>query len=218
MTDLTEEDLEKLKSRIKEVFSDYRELAGGYEYRYHHLISVNKYVREIVKAENLEKEIDMRILEAASLLHDIGRSKDIDENYLNPIAEHEGHDEKGAELIERYADDILNTEELETVKKIVRNHHSEPETVEGKVLQDADLLFKFGVQNIWRTFHYAYKDDRTLKESVEYFQDKEKHRMDEKIDDFHFESSKSTAETRLQKLEDTYTEIVTELHGRDINH
>ncbi|WEL19466.1 HDIG domain-containing metalloprotein [Candidatus Nanohalococcus occultus] len=95
----------KLESRLKEVFSDYRELAGGKNYRYHHLRSSRKYAVKLI--ETVDEEVDEKAVEIAALFHDIGRSEDIKDGYLDPIKAHEGHAETGERIVEEHIGDLV---------------------------------------------------------------------------------------------------------------
>lgn len=216
MSGLAEKELEELKQKIKAEFSGYKELAGGKNFRYHHLLSVHKYVQKIVEMEGIEQDVDLKVLETAALFHDIGRVEDIEDGYLDPIAEHEGHDERGAEIVSRFLGDVLDEEQIRKVEDLIRNHHSNPESLEGKVLQDADHLFKYGIQNIWRTFHYGYEKDRNLKESIEYFLKTGGKKMEERLEEFHLDPVREVGEERLQEQEEAYKKMEKNLDGGDI--
>jgi uncharacterized protein len=92
---------------------------------------------------------DMRILRPAALFHDIAR----------PIEEETGipHEKEGAQIAERFLRSIRYEEEL--VQKIVhaiRAHRyrssEQPETLEARILSDADKLDAMGAVGIARTF------------------------------------------------------------------
>lgn len=213
---LTEKQVEKLKSGLKEAFSDYYELAGGKNFRYHHLVRCHRYARKLMEVEEIRKEdFDPEVVEVATLFHDIGRSEDIEDGFLDPIEEHEGHAEKGEELVEEYID-ILEEEKMEKVKKIIGNHHSEPSCVEGKIMQDADSIGKFGALDIWRLIHYASDTERPLHETYEYFWDTLVEKNSDKLDDLNFEHSRKVAKQRLESYKEVMSRIEEEDLGEDI--
>lgn len=209
-----DEDREDLERKVRQEFSDYRELAGGKNYRYHHLISVRDCAMKI--AQKIEREVDLEVLETAALLHDIGRSKDIEDGYLDPMETKEGHPERGAEIIDEYVPETLSSDQVEHVREIVRNHHSEPESVEGRIVQDADKLFKFGVHDLWRMFHYACEKEREMEPTFDYFYEEYLDDAEGYFEKFHFEVSESAAHRRLENLKEAVSKMETELKGEDI--
>jgi len=214
---LTESELKQLKTRLKNEFSDYKELAGGKNFRYFHLRSVHQYSRKLMSCEEVSKhDFDPRVVEVAALFHDIGRSLDIENGYMDPFEGRKGHAERGKEIISGFVSDYLNEKQVKKVEKIVGNHHSEPETVEGKIVQDADELFKFGVQDFWRMFHYAAEKERTIDESIDYFHETAVPELEKRLEDFYFETTVETAKERIREQKETIKKIERSLKGEDI--
>lgn len=214
---MEEEKLEELKSQLRQAFSEYYEEAGGWEYRYHHLLRARRYAVKLMESDELgDRKFDERVVEIAALFHDIGRKEDIEDDHLDPIETHEGHAETGAELVEEYVSDILDREQLEKVEQVIRNHHSEPETTEGKIVQDADDLGKFSTIDIWRLIHYASDNQRTLEETFEYFWNNLEPENVELIEQLHFETSKQAARERLEGYRETMQRMQEEAMGDDI--
>ncbi|MFB6208099.1 MAG: HD domain-containing protein [Candidatus Nanohaloarchaea archaeon] len=214
---LEESEFQELKSRLKNEFSGYRELAGGKNYRYHHLVAVHRYVKALMEKEELRgKEVDERVVEVAAIFHDIGRKEDIEDGYMDPFEGHEGHAETGEDIVAEYVEDFLSEEQLEKVEKVIGNHHSEPETVEGKILQDADRLGKFGTWDIWRMIHYGSEKEREMPEMFEYFWDTAMQRYHDELPEFHFEVSRRVAKERMVKYQETMKRIEEEYLGEDI--
>lgn len=213
---MEEEKLEELKSRLKQVFSDYYEEAGGWEYRYHHLVRARRYAEKLVEAADLEDEVDQEVVEFAALFHDIGRKEDIEDGHLDPMETREGHAETGAEIVEEHVADLVSPKKLEKIETVIRNHHSEPETVEGKIVQDADDLGKFSSIDLWRLVHYASDNERTLEETFEYFHNELAPDNEQIIDELYLEKSKEVAEERLEKYRQTMKQMEEEALGDDI--
>ncbi|MFB6241510.1 MAG: HD domain-containing protein [Candidatus Nanosalina sp.] len=211
---LEEDEVEELRSRLKQEFSGYYELAGGKNYRYHHLVSVHRHVRKFL--QRMDVEADDRVVKVAALFHDIGRKEDIEDSYLDPIESHEGHDEKGAEIVSKFVEDFLSDEQLEKVRKVVRNHHSEAETVEGKLVQDADFLTNYGVSDPWRMIHYSSEKERTMEEAFKYFENELKQNFREKLEEFHFDLARSTAEKRLENHVEAVEQMERGYHAEDL--
>lgn len=210
---LSEDQVSELKNRLRKEFSDYIEKAGGKNFRYHHLTSVHDYALEI--AESTDKEINLTVLQAAALFHDIGRTQDIEDGYMDPFEGHDGHDERGAKIVSDYIDDVLNEEEVEKVEKLIRNHHSEPETIEGKVLQDADHLYSYGVHDLWRMIHYSAQTEREIDGLPEYFWKELVPRRAEELETFHFNKTREVAEKRLIKYQEAVRQFQDEIDAED---
>jgi uncharacterized protein len=122
-----------------------------------------KHVRRVENlAEKLAKreEADKEVVKASVLLHDIGRKKE-DENEI------ENHAEWGAEKAEEILEGLgYEKDFIEEVQHCVRSHRyskdPEPETLEAKVLSDADNLDALGATGIARTFTYGGEHGRVI--------------------------------------------------------
>lgn len=215
---LDQREVEELKALIREEFSDYYELAGGKNYRYHHLVRTHRYVKKMMRREELEGlKIDEEVLEVSALFHDLGRKEDIEEGFLNPMeGENSEHAERGAEMVSDYIDDFLEDDKVERVEKVISNHHREAETVEGEILQDCDALSNFGVNNLWRMIHYSADRERTVDESIEYFWDEALNAYRKKLKDFNLDVSKRIARKRIVRHQEAVIQMDQELHAEDI--
>ena len=213
MTTLTSEEEQKLKKRLKNEFSNYKEIAGGKNYRYTHLKTVHKMVKKI--NQNIDAKTNSQVLEIAALYHDIGRIHDIEDGVMDPFEGHKGHDERGAETVEKYIKDIVSQKELKQIQKVILNHHSEPETTEGKIVQDADKLSNFGVSNLWRQIHYASQHELEISESIEYFWNSAVDEYERQINNMYFEFSQNIAKDRLERHKETVKNIENELNAED---
>lgn len=211
---LEEKELEELKKRLENEFSGYKEIAGGKNYRFIHLEAVHKLVKKLSK--EIDEELDGKVLEIAALYHDIGRAEDIEDGLMDPFEGHEGHDTRGAEKVEKYVKDITTPDQLEKIEKIIRNHHSEAETTEGKIVQDADKLSNFGVNNLWRQIHYASQHDLEISESIDYFWDEAVDEYKRQIGRMYFEISRKKAEARLERHKQAIEDIQMEMDAEDI--
>ncbi len=210
-----EEEIQVLKERIEDLFSDYVEMAGGKNYRYHHSIYVSNIAEKLI--ENLEVNADRKCVLAGALLHDVGRSKDIEDGYLDPIECNEGHGERGVDLVDELAGDLFSDEMIDRLEEIVKNHHSSPETVEGKIVQDADQLDWYGLFDLWRMFHFACQNERSFEESKDYFWEHAVHRFEDQLNEFNFELTKKWAEFRLQRMKNNFRRLCDEIEAEDFS-
>lgn len=110
-----------------------------------HTIDVVNYVKELLEEINANKEICI----IAAYWHDVGRSvKDI------------GHEEKSGKMLKEEMEKLgYNNEMINACYLAVINHKrsSNPETIEGKIVRDADKIAYIG-KNRW---------ERCIKENPE---------------------------------------------------
>ena len=210
-----DERIEKLRERVREAFSGYTELAGGRDYRYHHSVSVMKLSLKLL--DNLGADAEREVLAAGALLHDIGRTEDIEEGFLDPMSTSEGHAGRGVPLVKDYAGDLFSDGEIERIESIVGNHDSEPGTAEGMIVKDADMLDVYGVSNFWRMFHYSCEKGRSFEDEIGYFWDDAVPGMSDMLEDFNFDISRKVAERRLERQIDAFEQILAENSGEDIS-
>ena len=110
-------------------------------------------------------ECDLELVALASLLHDVDDSK------LFP-AENNANARKflrGQNIDEARIDSIC---EIINAVSFSKNRGKIPETIEGKIVQDADRLDAMGAIGIARTFAYGGKNGRSLESSIEHFHEK----------------------------------------------
>ena len=111
-------------------------------------------------AENYE--VDMDILVAGCILHDIGRPA----QFVNPKL---CHAKVGCEMAYQFLRELgWPIEDCEKVKHCILTHRftesAQPETIEAKILFDADKLDVIGALGIARTLQYEGKMNSTLEE------------------------------------------------------
>ena len=90
-----------------------------------------------------------------------------------------------------------------------RNKGKHPESVEGKIVQDADRLDAIGAIGIARTFAYGGKKGRSLESSMQHFSDKLLLLKDE----MNTEEAKRIAEIRHAYMQGFLTEIYEEMES-----
>lgn len=102
------------------------------------------------------------------------------------------------------------TEEICAVINVVsfsQNRGKRPETIEGKIVQDADRLDALGAVGIARTFAYGGEHGRSMEESVQHFYDKLLLIKDE----LNTDTARKIAEKRHAFLKDYLAELREEL-------
>jgi uncharacterized protein len=111
------------------------------------------------------QEADLFVISLAAILHDVDDHKLFNtKNNQNARTFLEGQDIQ-VETIE-WIVDIINGVSFS------HNKDKVPETLEGKIVQDADRLDAIGAIGIARTFAYGGKHDRSLEDSLKHFDDK----------------------------------------------
>lgn len=130
-----------------------------------HTLRVADLCREIGRAEGA----DMRVLIPAAFFHDIAR----------PLEEEKGvpHEEGGARIAEEYLGSIGYDETLvQAIVHAIRAHRystgAAPETLEAKVLSDADKLDAMGAVGLARTFLQAGEHEGGIQDAIDHIHDK----------------------------------------------
>lgn len=149
-TDLSKVIVEKTIEMVKETLSGE---ATGHDY--HHIMRVNKLAVRLAKEEGA----DAYIVELAALLHDIADWKF-----------HGGDLEAGPRVAEEWLrSQGADLAVIEKVKSIIREVSykgagvkTQPSSLEGKVVQDADRLDALGAIGIARTFAYGGRFERPM--------------------------------------------------------
>lgn len=121
--------------------------------------------RNALKIAEKEEECDLLVVSLASLLHDVDDHK---------IFNHENNENARAFLSGKGIPDA----EIDVICNVInsvsftKNRGKRPETIEGKIVQDADRLDALGAIGIARTFAYGGEHGRSIEESVQHFYDK----------------------------------------------
>ena len=112
-----------------------------------------------------EPECDLSVVSLGALLHDADDHKlfDTQNNYnTKSFLSQNGVPDEAIDRI---------CEVIDTVS-FSKNRGKRPETIEGKIVQDADRLDAIGAVGIARTFAYGGEHGRPLEQSVQHFYDK----------------------------------------------
>lgn len=125
---------------VKERMSTIKATAHSYE----HIERVCKIAAMLAEKENADPEL----VQLGSLLHDIGRIVG------------EPHNETGAELAREILEEMnYPPEKIEKIAKIVLRHRQSLdhilESVEERIVWDADKIDLIGVTGVLRVFHWA---------------------------------------------------------------
>jgi putative nucleotidyltransferase with HDIG domain len=111
------------------------------------------------------KGADSDVVEAAALLHDVGKYVEKENNEVD-------HGRASAEMAEKF----LNSVKFDTKKTAeachairVHTHGEEPCSVEAKILHDADFLDKMGAVGIATLFIKACLTNVTIEETAEFW-------------------------------------------------
>lgn len=117
-----------------------------------------------------EEGADLEVLALASLLHDIARP-------LEDSGKVEDHALESARIARRYLRSMGYPEEkVEAVAHAIEAHRfsrgPEPETLEAKILSDADKLDAIGAVGIARVFMYSGEHGRSIEDSLRHFEEK----------------------------------------------
>lgn len=120
-----------------------------------HVLRVLMLVRRIGPAEGA----DMRLLEAATLLHDIARADEVE----NGVDHAQAGAERAGAIVQEWG---YTSAEAAVIARIIAAHRfrneAPPRTVEEKVLYDADKLDAIGAIGVGRAFAYAGRTGQRL--------------------------------------------------------
>ncbi len=133
-----------------------------------------KRVSKLSKKLGREEGADLKILEVAALLHDIG----IHKNRKN-------HEKISAEMARNFLENFGKREEVVDCIESHRFSKGEsPGTLEAKILQDADMLDAIGAVGIIRAAYFSGYNSRPIFDSVKKSLEEDKGRYESMIDHF----------------------------------
>jgi uncharacterized protein len=157
----------------------------------------------LIVAKNYE--VNMDILVAACLLHDIGRPA----QFADP---RQCHAKVGSEMAYNFLKKLgWQENDCAQVRHCVLTHrfrtNAQPETIEAKILFDADKLDVIGALGIARTLQYEGKMNAPLDEFIKEYDRK----LSKLYDIFYTKEAKQTASSGKMLLEEFYCELITQL-------
>jgi uncharacterized protein len=139
--------MKPVPKKLEEIVKETMSVLDGTAHSYAHVDRVAKIAAILAEKEKADQEL----VQTAALLHDIGR------------AVGEPHNETGAKLAREILEHSTNypKERIEKVVKIILLHpiafRDKLETLEEKIVWDADKIDLLGVIGIVRVFHYMGK-------------------------------------------------------------
>ena len=160
--------------------------------------------RLAMRLADSEPDCDRTVVELAALLHDADDHKLFHtENNRNArvFLERNG---VGADMADRICS-VINSVSFS------QNRGRSPDTLEGKIVQDADRLDAIGAIGIARTFAYGGEHGRPLSESVQHFREK----LLLLRDMMNTGAAKAIAEKRHALMETFWEEFAREMSGTD---
>ncbi len=159
---------------------------------------------------HLGKKLDanLLILKIAALLHDIGR-KDKTRKTSN-----KNHAEISSKMASKFLNsyDIgLSQEDFKNIIHSIRSHsfsnNSNPQTLEAKILSDADKLDALGAIGLYRTIAFTTMNKGGIKEVIKHLQNK----ILKLKDQLYLDATKEIAKERQKIIIDFYKEIKDEI-------
>lgn len=127
--------------RMLTVYRKARRLYGQEKRQHHNFQHVLRDLYRALLIAEEENAVDFSVLIPAVLLHDIG--------FLDPDSVILGHDVTGASFAERFLEDFgYEDQEIDAIVHCIRAHKGKaemPQTIEAKILYDADVLEKSGL-------------------------------------------------------------------------
>ncbi len=189
--------IDKAVSYIRELFQGN---SGGHDAAH----SLRVY-RNAMKIAGQEPGCDESVIALAALLHDADDPKLFQtENNRNArsFLEENGVSEERIDQICRVINGV----------SFSKNRGRRPDTLEGRIVQDADRLDAIGAVGIARTFAFGGEHGRTLEDTVQHFYDK----LLLLKDLMNTEPAKKLAEERHSTMERFLKELSQELDGPDI--
>ena len=154
--------LNSLKTEVKE------QLKNDTIHDFNHIMRVYKNAQEICKKEKTNKKLVL----ASVLLHDLVLYPKSDKKSKNSSFESA---KKAKKILKKYA---LSEEEINIISEAIQDHsfsqNKIPQSMEGKILQDADRLDALGAIGIARVFATGGSLNRPFYNSIDPFCSKRK--------------------------------------------
>ena len=182
------EELDEFVSIAKKAMLEHLRVEGGYGYEFYHGIRVMKLSKEIAETDELGmRKMNKKCLLVGALFHDVGRVIDFDH-----------HVEAGIEFVDQTLSHLLDENELDLVRDIIRQHCvDKKETIEARIVSDADCIDHVGAMDVWRMFHYSAFNKRDQAYTARWFSEN-KEWLQNHIKKLSFKVSKKEMEERIK--------------------
>ena len=160
MTCPEEETMDVIQAATEYIEELFRNDSGGHDAEH----TLRVYRNALLIAEG-EPGCDREIVALAAMLHDI------DDHKLF----HTENDANARAFLEKHG---FTPERIDQICRAIdsvsfsRNRGKHPDTLEGKIVQDADRLDAIGAVGIARTFAYGGEHGRSLNSSIDHFHEK----------------------------------------------
>lgn len=155
--------MEETSKQIQEIVEELYRKNPDAAHDINHIMRVFNIASSIAKKE---KSVDMQILEAALLLHDIGGYKEIRDS--TGKIDHAVESAKMAEPILRELN--FDEKQIKHIQDCIISHRyrteNKPQTIEAKILFDADKLNSTGAIGIARSFCWVGKNNAEIYRKV----------------------------------------------------
>jgi uncharacterized protein len=200
-----EEKFKKLKNIVEKELDQEKDSTHDID----HVMRVYNLAMIIAKTEN---NIDMDVLRAGVLLHDIGGAKE-----SNDSSGQIDHAVIEAEMAKPILEDFgFSEEKIKHIQSCILSHRyrtdNKPETIEAKIVNDADKLDAVGAIGIARSFSWVGKHQAKIYKKVDNIEDYAKENLTEgKINGRIIDKSKHSIHINYETkekflLENLYTE------------
>jgi uncharacterized protein len=126
---------------------------------------VKRVQRLCLKLSSEMKGVDSEVVEIAALLHDVGKYAERENNAVD-------HGSFSADMAEKFLNSIkFNRDRVAAVCHAIRahTHRAEPDSLEAKILHDADFLDKMGTVGVATLFIRACLTGTTIEETSEFW-------------------------------------------------
>ena len=194
---MSEMEIEVIERAKNYVYMMFRKNVDGHDVE--HTMRV---YRNAVNIGSDYPECDLELVALAALLHDVDDPKLFrTENNAN-ARYFLGLQHVDEERIDSICD-VINSVSFS------KNRGKSPDTIEGKIVQDADRLDAMGAIGIARTFAFGGKNGRSIESSIEHFHEK----LLKLKDELNTEEARKMGEERHAFLETFLTEYSSEVYG-----
>ena len=160
--------MEEIFQKIKEIVEAELNQEKDSAHDIDHIMRVYNLAMTIAKTED---NVDMDVLQAGVLLHDIGGAKE-----ANDPSGQIDHAIIGAEMARPILEKFeMSPDKIKHVQECILSHryrtHNKPETIEAKIVHDADKLETVGAIGIARAFSWIGKHRARIYKKVDSIED-----------------------------------------------